>query len=73
MKSRDVKLCTFDNPATMTREHWVNGEYRMHIQASLLLSKDFKGGDWFPMQLNTGPWEPGKLIGDRAAMSEEVR
>jgi len=59
---KEVALCTYDNPDTMAREHWVNGEFRMHIQASALLQRGFEGGSWFPMQLNTGKWEPGKWL-----------
>jgi hypothetical protein len=60
---------TYDNPSSMAREHYVDGVLRCAIRARLLLDRDFSGGLWFPMQLNTGKWQPGKVIGDRAALT----
>jgi hypothetical protein len=65
-----MSSATYDNPATMTRENYVDGTLTCAIQARLLLDRTFQGGDWFPMVLNTGKWQPGKIIGNRDALPQ---
>ena len=59
---------TFDNPATMAREAWVNGRMIAHITADALIQKGFRGGPWFPFYLNIGEWREGMILGDPGAI-----
>jgi hypothetical protein len=63
-------MCVYDNPSTMARELWQDGKLAHHVTACVLESRGFKGGRWFPFQLNVGYWECGRLwYGDINAMS----
>lgn len=66
-----TKVCIYDNPATFAREAWMNGKLRGHTQATVLLSKGFNGGSWWPFYFNCGPWTPGRVIGDKEAINEQ--
>jgi hypothetical protein len=59
----------YDNPATMAREAWQDGKLIGHTTACLLLSRDFRGHRNWPFYFSVGPWSPGQLIGDRAAVT----
>jgi hypothetical protein len=40
------------------------------VAAKVLLQKGFNGHRYFPWILNCGPWQEGKLWGDRAALPQ---
>lgn len=64
-----MPVCVYDNPSTFHREAWKSGELICSISATLLESKGFNGGNWFPFELNTGEsWKPGTFYGDRSAI-----
>lgn len=63
-----MKVCTYDNPATLCRECWQDGlmirSYALELFCSvqrILPSMYFFGA-------NIGPWMPGRVSGDFAAM-----
>lgn len=64
-----MSVCTYDNPATMCRECWQNGELIDSYSAELYTLKMwplparryFFGAD-------IGDWRTGQLVGDPAAM-----
>ena len=63
-----MKVCIYDNPATMAREAWQDGGMIGHTQAKLLLSAEFHGYSTWPFIFNVGPWEQGMVYGDETAM-----
>lgn len=63
-----ITICTYDNPATMTREAWQDGKILCSITARLLSDRDFKGGPHFPFMLNSGIFASGKIIGNPKAL-----
>jgi hypothetical protein len=70
----EVHTCTIDNPATMCREGWVNGQLRFSYSVDL-----FAQGHWppparrFHMGANVGDWKTGQIFGDVAAMQPPQR
>ena len=69
MKVRPKYYAVFDNPATMVREAWIDGELRGHITAVALCSTGFRGGEWFPLYFNCGEWQPPRIWGDQHAIN----
>jgi len=65
-----VRICVYDNPATMHREAWKDGRLVASISLALLETKGFEGHPSIFFGLNVGQWESGKLRGDPAAMRE---
>jgi hypothetical protein len=65
----DAVVCVLDNPATMCREAWRNGQMIAHISATLLLTKGFNGFKTMPFMLNCGrDFKPGRIYGDSSAL-----
>lgn len=52
--------CVFDNPSTMCREWWSDGELLYHVAASLLVVADWR--QYFSEEPR--PWDSGSYIGD---------
>lgn len=65
-----MKVCVYDNPATMAREAWKDGRLVGHTQAVLLCSKGFRGNRYWPFIFNVGPWKPGQVCGDKSACTD---
>lgn len=63
-----MKVCVYDNPATMCREGWKDGKLLAHITRDLMETKGFIGHPTIPFYLNQGPWQEGRIIGDKDAM-----
>ena len=64
-----MAVCTYDNPATMSRECWQDGELLCHYSASLFALKDWPVPErLFFFGANIGDWKTGQLVGDRTAM-----
>jgi hypothetical protein len=63
-----MTFCVYDNPSTMAREAYQDGELVAAITAELLATASFKGGNWFPMYLNKGPFDSGRCSGNPDAM-----
>lgn len=62
-------ICTYDNPATMSRECWQDGKLLCHYQAHLFAIKPFPvPRELFFFGADIGPWEKGRMVGDKAAM-----
>jgi hypothetical protein len=55
-----VARCVFDNPDTMCREWWEDGEMMYHVAAILLVTAD--GRQYFAEEPR--PWEAGHVVGD---------
>lgn len=66
-----MSVCTYDNPATMARECWQNGEMLCHYAFQLLppFAKEPIPAEHFFFGANIGPWKLGQMVGDAAAMS----
>ena len=66
-----MKICTYDNPASMARECWQDGELICHYQAELYFLKEWT----VPRELyffgaNIGEWKIGQIVGDITAMDK---
>lgn len=67
-------ICTYDNPATMARECWQDGQLVCKYDASMLFRKLPPWGtqpvppDRFFFGANIGDWNIGQLVGDASAM-----
>lgn len=70
-----MAVCTYDNPATMRRECWQDGELVASYCAMLMHAKH----GWpppprrFHMGANIGPWKEGQMIGSPDAIPEDCR
>lgn len=66
-----MKTCTYDNPATMTRECWADGVLVCHYSYRLLApsAKEPIPGQHFFFGANIGPWKCGQMVGDSLAMA----
>ena len=63
------KVCTYDNPSTMTRECWQDGKLLCSYSALLLEAKPMPGQQPIPREYffhgaNIGPWKAGQHWGD---------
>jgi len=62
-----IKVCTYDSPATMSRECWQEGKlirkYDMEILGDV-------PAEYFFFGANIGPWITGQLVGNPKAMEE---
>ncbi len=67
-----MSTCTYDNPKTMCRECWQDGELICWYDSVLYAIKPFPipTEDYF-FGANIGDWKTGQLIGDRKAMHNE--
>lgn len=65
-----MSVCTYDNPATMARECWQDGELLCHYGFQLLppFAKDPIPAEHFFFGANIGPWKLGQIVGDADAM-----
>lgn len=69
-----TKVCTFDNPATMRRECWQDGQIVWSCDALALHLKPPPGEtqpiprDRFFFGANIGPWKKGQKVGDPEAI-----
>lgn len=65
-----MAVCTFDNPATYRRECWQNEELLYAYSATILpdVARVPIPREFFFFGANVGPWSPGKIWGDRAAI-----
>lgn len=68
-------VCTYDNPATMARECWQDGQLICHYTMEALMRKP---NNWerqpIPREYlffgaNIGDWATGQCVGDLAAMN----
>ncbi len=70
VKAWKVRVCTFDNPATMARECWQDGKLLVHYSAEILppFARYPIPARSFFFGANIGPWQTGRLVGDVEAM-----
>ncbi len=62
-------VCTYDNPATMARECWLDGELICQYDSNLFFLKDWPvPPQQFFFGANTGDWKTGQLVGDKEAL-----
>ena len=65
-----MSVCTYDNPATMSRECWQDGKLLCKYSAVAMEQKN----QWPPppekffFGANVGDWNAGQIIGDSAAI-----
>lgn len=69
----DVSACTYDNPATMSRECWQDGRLICSYKAELLMSHEPIPASQFFFGANVGDWLPGRLLGEVQAIAEDMR
>lgn len=63
-----MSVCVYDNPATWCRECWQDGK--------LIYSYNWQVLDLNPpirlfFGANVGPWQEGRLVGDKQAMEKQ--
>lgn len=64
-----IKVCTYDNPATMARECWQDGSLLCHYQMNLFFLKNFTiPSEHFFFGANIGDWKTGQIVGDKSAI-----
>lgn len=70
-----MSVCTYDNPATMARECWQNGELLCHYSFKLLppFAKTTIPGRYFFFGANIGPWKEGQVVGSKDAMKQRKK
>lgn len=68
-----MKTCTYDNPATLSRECWKDGRLVCRYTRELLIDLSTRTIPGFSMFFgaNVGPWKSGQMIGDPGALGEE--
>ena len=66
-----MKICTYDNPASMARECWQDGELIRHYQAQLYFLKEWTvPREHYFFGANIGHWKEGQIVGDITAMDK---
>lgn len=65
-----MNTCTYDNPATMHRECWVDGKLKCSYSFKLFFQKEPIPGEYFFFGANVGDWKTGQLFGDIKAMEK---
>jgi len=68
-----MKVCTYDNPATMARECWQDGRLLCSYSFRLLppiAAKPIPAEHFF-FGANIGPWRLRQIVGDAEAMSSK--
>ena len=66
-----TKTCVYDNPATMAREYYEDGNLICAYTADLLQTKEMQQIGATDV-LGAGEWKPGQKIGDTAALPANV-
>ena len=66
-----MKTAVYDNPATMQREAWRDGEVIASVTAKWLC--EAQDGKFLPFMLNIGPWRKGQVFGNPLAIAVENR
>lgn len=61
-----IKACVYDNPGTLDREMWVDGELFETVSIQEIT-------ELHPFRDPLPRWDPGRLIGDWTALPESVR
>lgn len=69
-KGQDIRVCVIDNPHTMRREAWRNGQEIGSLSLPLMLTRGFCGHKHMPFYFNVGPWRDGAVYGDATALVE---
>lgn len=66
-----MNVCQYDNPDTMCRELWQDGEMIAHLSCQLLAMKPaFKGAKYLHFGFDASNWKTGRILGDREALSQ---
>jgi len=68
-----MKICTYDNPATMSRECWQDGKLLCAYKMQLFFAKGDIPSRLFFFGANIGPWVAGQMTGDGRAMSQNAQ
>lgn len=64
-----MAVCTYDNPATMQRECWMDGTLLCAYSATLYALKEWPVPERaYFFGANVGDWKTGRMVGDPAAM-----
>jgi hypothetical protein len=63
--------CIYDNPATWTRQMWMDGRMICSLSAKILLQREPRW-PWRrpPPAAWRAPWQPGQIQGDPKALPE---
>jgi len=70
-----VTTCTYDNPATMTRECWQDKKLICFYSWKVLqpFAKDPVPREYLFHGANIGPWKHGQMCGDASAIKQEPK
>lgn len=68
-----MAVCTYDNPATMSRECWQDGKLLCAYSAFILppFTKQQIPPEHFFFGANVGPWETGRMVGNFEAIDSK--
>ena len=69
-----VRTCVYDNPVTMSRECWSDGNLvaRYHFVLLEPFAKQKIPEYRFFFGANIGPWNAGQIVGDKSARLKNV-
>lgn len=68
-----MAVCVHDNPVTMSRECWEDGELFRAYSAFILppFAESPIPAEHFFFGANIGPWKEGQIVGNPEAIGEE--
>lgn len=70
-----LAVCVYDNPATMQREAWQDGELLYAYSMQLLTLMEGGQAPWVKIFFgaNVGPWRSGQIVGESRAIAIDHR
>ena len=63
-----MATCVYDNPVTMQRECWRDGNLRYAYSCEAIMGVTKISGEYFFFGANIGPWVTGQIVGDPKAL-----
>ena len=67
-----LRVCAYDNPATMQRECWQDGKLLCAYSAELYALKEWTvPAELYFFGANIGDWKTGQLVGDKDAIGPQ--
>ena len=66
-----MNCCTYDNPATMARECWQDGQLIVKYDSTLFFLHYPIPAKLYFFGANIGPWKTGQLVGNKKALDHD--
>lgn len=63
-----MAICVYDNPVTMQRECWRNGNLRCAYSYEVIIGATEIPSKYFFFGANIGSWVTGQIVGDPKAL-----